>query len=314
MKASNFKSGFILLIMLIAVSSLFAQEAKKDFHKEFKTNKSSVLSMDLKFCDFNAETWNKNQAVFDVLITVEHNDKAKAKKILDMIKVIIDQDGNDISVDVNIDKKLSNTHWGKSKKIKIKIDAKIPAGINFELENNFGSTTITELTGIVSIENNYGSLVIDRLLGEKIDLELNYGEARFTELADASMELNYGDLEIQTAANLNLEANYGSYHIETLNNLDAEINMGKLKVDKVAATFNRIDIENNMGSVEVGIDRNAGFQFTGKMQMGSLDYPKLDNLIKSKSNMSLSVKGTYGDVHSVVDVEGNMGSIKIKLR
>ncbi|MEA1878120.1 MAG: hypothetical protein U9N86_14825 [Bacteroidota bacterium] len=314
MKALNCKSGLIFLALLIAGSSLFAQKVEKDLHKEFKTNKSSVLSMDLKFCDFNAETWNKNQAVFDVLITVEHNEKAKAKKILDMIKVVIDQDGNDISVDVKMDKKFSNTNWGKSKKIKIQIDAKIPAHINFELENNFGSVTVTELTGVVSIENNFGSLAIDRLLGTEIDLELNYGSARFTELADASVELNYGSIDIKTAANLDLELNNGKCNIGSLNNIDAEINMGSLELGKVAATFKLISIENNMGSVEVGIDRDAGFLFTGEMQMGSLEYPKLDNLVKSKSKMNLSVKGTYGDGRSLVNVEGNMGSIEIRLK
>lgn len=314
MKALNCKSGLILLALLIAGSSLFAQKAEKDLHKEFKTNKSSTLSMELKFCDFNAETWDKNQAVFDVLITVEHNDKAKAEKILDMIKVVIDQDGNDISVEVKMDKKFSNTKWGKSKKIKIKIDAKIPADINFELDNNFGSVTITELTGKISIENNFGSLVIDRLLGKEIYLELNYGSARFTELANASVELNFGSLDVQTASNLGLELNRGSCNIGSLVNLDAEINMGSLEISKVAATFKLIEIENNMGSVEVGIDRDAGFLFTGEMQMGSLDYPKLDNLVKSKNRMNLSVRGTYGDGRSVINVEGNMGSIEIKLK
>lgn len=314
MKALNCKSGLILLALIIAGSSLFAQKAEKDLHKEFKTNKSSTLSMDLNFCYFNAETWNKNQAVFDVLITVEHNDKAKAKKILDMIKVVIDQDGNDISVDVKMDKKFSNTNWGKSEKFKIQIDAKIPADINFELENNFGSVTVTELTGVVSIENNFGSLMIDRLLGKEIDLELNYGSARFTELGNASIELNFGSLDVKTATNLDLESNNGVCKIGTINNLDAEVNMGSLEINKVAATFELITIENNMGSVEVGIDSKAGFQFSGKMQMGSLDYPKLDNLVTSKSKMNLTVKGTYGDGASVIDVESNMGSIEIKLK
>jgi len=314
MKALNCKSGLIFLSLILAGSSLFAKKVEKDLHKEFKTNKSSVLTMDLKFCEFNAETWDKDMAVFDVLITVEHSDEAKANKILDMIKVVIDQDGNDINVGVEIDKKFNNKDWGKTKKLKIKIDAKFPADISLDLENNLGTATITELTGNVSIENNLGTLVVDRLAGKEIYLELNHGDIRFTELADASIEISHGSLEIGNAGNLDLEINLGSCKIGTVNNLNAEVNMGELIVGKVVATFKLLEIENNKGNVEIGIDKNAGFKLKGQMNMGSLEYPHLDNLVESKKSMSHTVKGTYGNGKSSVVLEGNMGSIDIKLK
>ncbi|MCK5821178.1 MAG: DUF4097 family beta strand repeat protein [Bacteroidales bacterium] len=314
MKALNCKISLTLLAVIIAGSSLFAQKVEKDLHKEFKTNKASVLTMDLKFCEFSAETWDKNQAVFDVLISVENKNEAKAQKMLDMIKVVIDQSGNEIRIETIIDKKFSKSNWGKSIKFKIKIDAKFPANINFDLENNFGSIFVSELSGIISIENNFGSLNIDRALGKEIELKLNHGSARFAKLGNASVELNFGDLKIKHASNLELELNSGECTIGTIENLSAVINMGNLEVDKVAATFNLVEIETNMSDVEIGIDHNAGFIFSGNMQMGNLEYPKLENLVNSKTNMNSSVKGTYGNGQSIINIEGSMGNFKMKLK
>lgn len=314
MKALNCKPILFFLALVISGSSLFAKEVKKNLHKEFQTSKSSTLIMDVKFSELFVESWDKNLVSFDVEITVEHNDESKAAKMLDMIDVVMVQNGNEISFETEFNAKFSKKDWGKSKRFKVKITAKVPADIKFELDNTFGSTSITELTGEVHLENSFGSLVVDRLSGNDISVELTNGDVKIQELADASVEVSYGSLRIEKAANLDLEVNFGDSFIGEVNNLSAEVNMGELTVNKVAASFKTLDVECNQGSVDIGIDRKAGFELTASMRMGSIDYPELDNLEKSGNSMNRTVTGTHGNGNSSVDLEGNMGNIKIRLK
>ena len=87
---------------MFGATSLFAKEIKKTLSKEFKTNSSTVISMETKFSELTVETWNKNVASFDVTIVVEHNDEEKAQKMLDLFTVEFDQDGNEITVETKV--------------------------------------------------------------------------------------------------------------------------------------------------------------------------------------------------------------------
>ena len=112
MKALNFKPVIFVLAALLGAGSLQAQEVKKTLKEEFKTNKSTVLDMDIKFSELTVETWDKDQAVFDVTIIAESSDESLAKKNLDMMDVTMTKDGNTIKIVTEIDDK-----FGKVTKI-----------------------------------------------------------------------------------------------------------------------------------------------------------------------------------------------------
>lgn len=314
MKALNCKPVIFLVTLLFLGSGLYAKEVKKNFQKEFKTNQSSSINLDLKFTDLQVTTWNQDQAVFDVTLVAEHEDEASANKILDMLRVEFNQSGNEIVVITRFDDKLSKGEWGKSKKFKVIIDAKIPAGIHFILDNSLGSASISELSGEVSIDNNFGSLVIDRLTGNEIELELNYGEVRISKLANAQVELNYGSLEVKDAGDLELESNFASCKLGAVNNLSAEVNMGDLEVDLVRKGFKLVEIENSKASVVLGIDKEAGFKLDASMVMGDLECPPLNDQVKSKKNMGQKITGSHGNGNAAISLKGSMGSIEVQLK
>ncbi len=314
MKAFNCKHSLLLVALLLAGTALSANEAEKSLHKEFKTNNSTVLSMDLKFSELNVTTWDQDQAVFDVSIVVNHKDGSKAEKILDLINVEFEKNGNTITVEVVFNEKFNKIKWGESSNFEVIIDAKIPSDINFDLENKFGSVTINELSGIVSIVNYHGSLNIDRLLGNEIDLELHHSDTRITEIGNATVELNFGSMHVVKAGDLNLEAGYAECKIGTTKNLSAEINQSDLEINKITSNFSEIDIENNMGSVEIGIDKNAGFKFSCEMQMGSINIPKFDKVENKKNYMSRTIKATHGNGQSTITLEGQMGNFDISFK
>lgn len=314
MKALNCKPIIIFLALIISGSCLYAKEVKKSLQKEFSTNSSSVLSFDIKFSELHVESWDNNQVSFEVQISAEHDDESKAKKMLDMIDIVMEKEGNVISFVTVMDKKFSKTDWGKSKRFKIKIDAKVPVGIKLDIENRFGTVNIGELNGNVSIESAFGSVIVDRLTGKDVYVEISNGDFIAQELSDASIEINYGSISIQRALKLDIEINTGSCKIGTADILDIETNIGDVQITKLAPSFKSVDIENNTGSVIVGIDKNAGFHLEASISIGSLSFPKLEKLVKKGRNMNQTVTGTYGDGNSKISISGNVGSIDIILK
>lgn len=314
MKALNCKISVILLLLASSSLSMYAQEIKKTMHKEFKTNNSTVLSMETKFCELTIESWDKNLASFDVTIIAETENPEKAQKMLDLMSVEFYQDGNEISVETKIGDKKNKMDLGKNNKMKIVILAKVPAGIGFELKNNFGNVEITDLSGNVSIENNFGSVAVHSLTGKTIELALNYGKVRISQLANAQIELNYGDLTISEAKNLELDMNFGHCTIKKALDVTAEVNMGDLTIEEVGADFKVLDIKSNTGNVEIGINKAAGFTLKGEVSMGGLYLPDLDQMENNKNGMNKKVRGVYGNGKSVVSLESNLGDITINIK
>jgi hypothetical protein len=88
MKRSVYKSGILLALIAVFISfSLGAQEVSKEYHKEFKADKSTTLDISNRYGDVVITAWDKDQVVIDVRVTVSHPDKVKAEKFLGMIDV-----------------------------------------------------------------------------------------------------------------------------------------------------------------------------------------------------------------------------------
>ncbi len=315
MKALNYKIKILLTFFILAGTGLYAQEIKKELHEEFNTNKSSVLIIDSKFCDLTINNWDKDQAVFDVIIKVEHSDEAKAKKILDNINVKFEQDGNDLHVETILNDNLSKIDIGNKKKFSIIIVANVPSYINLDLETKFGNTKIGEFSGDLELDMSFGSMEIEQLIGSDISVQVNYGDLSVGNIADADIEMNFGTMHIHEAGNLDVELNQGELIIGTVNNLSAEVNMGSCEVEVISPSFETIEIEVNAGTVVLGIDKNAGFSIEAEMKMGDLNIPKeFGSMVKSSHGLNTSLEGKYGNGKSKISLEGNLGNIELKLK
>ena len=320
MKALNCKLCVVFLLLMFGATSLFAKEIKKTLSKEFKTNSSTVISMETKFSELTVETWNKNVASFDVTIVVDHNDEEKAQKMLDLFTVEFDQDGNEITVETKVKEKFFKINWGKSKSFKFLILAKIPASVTFDLANSLGDVEIGDLTGTVNIESNLGDLAINSLSGTS-KIVCNHSEIRIGSITNGNIEVNSGEAYIEEADNLNLNISKAECDINKAGNIDATVNMSDFTINEVVANFEDVIITSNVGNIDVSISEDAGFTLNSEMNMGNLNLPSLDKVVIEKPRMngsgslsSSNVKGTYGNGKSSVKLTGNMGNITLKIK
>src|SRR5665647_1368536 len=128
---------FFLISLLLTSSSIFAQEVTKEYHKEYTAGTKS-LDISNRYGDVVIQSWNKDQIVIDVKVTVEMSNKEKAQRFLDYIDVQFSEGSNAITAKTVIDDKFNFTGWGDSRKFSIDYNIKMPVGTDLTLANRYG--------------------------------------------------------------------------------------------------------------------------------------------------------------------------------
>jgi hypothetical protein len=313
MKRQDYKTGTLLVITLFLASvTIAAQEVTKEFHKEYAANEKTTLDINNRYGDVVIESWDKDQVVIDVKVTVDMPNREKAEKLISYIDVQFAQSGDNISAKTVIDDKFNFTGWGNSKKFSIDYKVKMPAAAALTLQNRYGNTEFNELTGLVNLDIKYGDLTAGKMTRGNVkplnSLNLAYGKGSIDEAGWLDLTIRYvGSLDITKSQALLVdsrysklaigetssivgESKYDNLRIENINNLVlengyTETNIGvltkKLKytgsygsftVDQVKEGFESVDVETRYMGVKLGIDESASFRLEAKVSYGELKY------------------------------------------
>jgi hypothetical protein len=214
MKKSDYKPGMLLFITLFLISfTISAQEVTKEFHKEYTAGANTTLEISNRYGDVVIQSWDKDQVVIDVKITVELPNKERAQKLLDYIDVQFTEGENSISAKTIIDDKFNFTGWGDSKKFSIDYNVKMPVKTALTLYNKYGNTDIDELYGLVNLDIKYGSLTAGKLTRGNIKplnrLNLSYGTGTVDEAGWLDLYIRYvGKMDVTRSQAILLDSKY----------------------------------------------------------------------------------------------------------
>jgi hypothetical protein len=312
MKKLPYKSGMFIFLSLFLVSlSLSAQEISKEFHKEF-TAGTKTLEISNRYGDVMIESWDKDQIVIDVKVTVEMSNKEKAQKFLDLIDVQFSENPNTISAKTIIDDKFNFTGWGDNRRFSIDYTVKMPVGTDLTLGNKYGNTDIDELHGFMNLDIKYGNITAGKLTRGNVkpinNLSIAYGKGtidevgwlNLTERYVGSMEITksqailldskYSKLALGQTSSMVGESKYDNIRIENINNLDlengyTEVNIGELtkkltyngsygsfSIESIPTGFESINVETRYMGVRLGIDESASYKLDARVSYGGLKY------------------------------------------
>lgn len=312
MKRLHYNTAIFFTISLLIISSaLSAQEVSKDFHKEY-TAGSKSLDISNKYGDVIIESWDKDQILIDVKVTVDMPNKEKAQRLLDLIDVQFSESANEITAKTIIDDKFNFTGWGDSRKFSIDYNIKMPVGTDLSLVNKYGNTEIDELHGLLALDIKYGNLTAGKLTRGNVKpfnkLIIAYGKGTIDEIGWLDLNERYvGNMQIAKSQAILLdskysklslgeissvvgESKYDNIRIENINNLVlengyTEVNIGELSkkltyngsygsfsIDRVPDGFESIDVETRYMGVRLGIEESANYKLDAKVSYGGLKY------------------------------------------
>jgi hypothetical protein len=312
MKKSIYKQGMFFFISLFLIStSLSAQELTKEFHKEY-TAGTKTLEINNKYGDVVIQSWDKDQIVIDVKVTVDMSNKEKAQKYLDLIDVRFSEGDNVISAKTVIEDNFNFTGWGDSRKFSIDYHIKMPVGTDLTLANKYGNTDIDELHGLMDLDIKYGNLTAGKLTRGNIkplsklvlaygkgsidetgwlDLNERYvGKMEITKSQAILLDSKYSKITLGEASSIVGESKYDNIRIDNIKNLVlengyTEVNIGELtkkltysgsygsfSIDRIPAGFESLDVETHYMGVRLGIEESASFKLDAKVSYGGLKY------------------------------------------
>jgi hypothetical protein len=255
MKKSVYKTGMLLFIALLIVPlTLKAEEVTKEFHKEYKAGSATTLDINNKYGDVLIQSWDQDQVVIDVKITVEMPNQEKAQKMLSYIDVVFSETGDLISAKTVIDDKFSFTGWGgDSRKFSIDYTIKMPAVTALTLANKYGNTDIDQLNGLVDLDIKYGNLTAGKLTRGNIkplnSLNLAYGKGTIDEAGWLDLTVRYvGSFGIEKSQALLLDSKYSKLSLGETSSIVGESKYDNIRIDKI----NNFVLDNGYCDVKIG--------------------------------------------------------------
>ena len=147
---------------IVALATVFtltaaAQKFERKTEKHFDVQSNPTVRIDGKFGPITVKGTDANVVDVKVQLRVEEESLAAAKERAEDVDVIIEGSKNEVRVEVDWDGSASD---GGKHSMNTIITLTVPRKTVLEIENKFGSTSVTDVEGSVSIEAQFGSIVV----------------------------------------------------------------------------------------------------------------------------------------------------------
>ncbi len=208
-------------------------EKTKSIKKEYAVNSDALLRINNRYGNVDVTSWDKNQVVIEVKITVSGNDEDKVVKRLSMIDVDFAASRGEVSAKTVIEKNSSSWswNWGKKNNFHYQIDyiIKVPVTNSARLNNDYGNIYLNELKGDASINCDYGKIEIGDLLGDNNSINIDYcSSSTIAKMNGGSINADYSKFTVEEAGDIRLNADYTTSVFEIMNNLNYNCDYGSL--------------------------------------------------------------------------------------
>ncbi len=300
MEKSIYKQGTLLIAALLLFSlTSGAQEVSKKYHEEYSAGANTTLDLNNKYGDIVVETWDKDQVIIDVKVTIDMPNRERAEKLLDYIDVQFSQNGDNISAKTVIDSKFNFSGWGSgSKKFSIDYSVKMPSVTALNLTNKYGNTDLDELKSLVNLDIKYGNLTATKLSRGNIKplntVYLAYGKGKIDDAGWLNMTIRYcGSMEINKCQALLLDSKYSKISIDEASSVVSENKYDNMRINDI----NNLVIDNGYTGVTIGT-LNKKLKYNGSY--GSLTVDRIPSGFES-----VDVESRYMGVKLGIDESAN---------
>jgi len=250
----NKAAALLIPALFLLATTLSAQPATKEFHKEYTAGPNTTLDINNRYGDVKVETNNQNQVTIDVKVTVELPNRERAEKLLSYIDVEFSQNDNTISAKTDIDDKFNFSGWGSgTRRFSIDYTVKMPEKINFTLVNRYGNSDLAPIQGLVKCDIKYGNITAENL-SRGNDKPLNYvgvayGKATINDAGWLDVYARYsGDFEIAKSQALLLDSKYSKFKVGETSSIVGESKYDNIRIEKI----NNLVLDAGYSDINVG--------------------------------------------------------------
>lgn len=355
---SIYKITFLFLLVPLLTSANIdgkKEEKTKKINKEYTVNADAKVAINNRYGDLNIVTWNKNKVEIEVTITVKGNDLDAIEDRLESIDVEFEASFSYVFAKTILEKDQKGwSFWKKSRNLSYKINykVKIPNTNTVDLDNDYGSIYLGNLSGQANINCDYGKIVVGELSSsnnninldycssstidfmksgninvdyskitveksEDIKVNQDYSTIKIGKTENIEFNADYGSITIDKAVNVNGNSDYASMRLGTIyKNLEIDTDYGGLSVQRLAKGFESVVIDGQYAGIKIGVDEDAVFNFVLDLQYAGFRYD--DDKVGFSKKISKNSKKYYegkfgsGSTDSRIKIRSQYGGVSIK--
>lgn len=324
MKISHFKSLLITFVFIaIQFTTLTGKsldfELKKNFMKEFTSDRSTVLELSNRYGKIDIKTWDKSSVKIDVTVIIKASSKSKAEDKMEQISINLAKNGSNIVGVTEIGNKEKSwwsgwTDFGNNTKMEINYEVFMPSDMTSIIENKYGNVYLPELKGKTSINLKYGNLQA-RDISNDLLMDISYGKATVGIVKNLSGTLSYSDYRGTAAGVVILTTKYSKVHLDNVSTLTASskydgYKLGSAGTVTLTGSYDDVQIQSvntaTLTTKYTGIDiASLSNTLSAEIGYGSLKIENLKTTLKNITvNSSYAPIKIYGTVPAKVDISG----------
>ena len=346
---------FLIPLLTSAINTGKKEEKSKTIKKEYTVNADAKVAIDNRYGDLNITTWDKNKVEIEVTITVKGDDLDRIEERLETIDVEFEANSNFVSAKTIFEKEQNGwSFWKKSNNLSYKINyiVKMPKTNDVDLDNDYGSIYLSNLSGTADINCDYGKITVHELSGnnnninldycststidfmksgnvnvdyskitvdesETVKVNADYSTVKLGKTKTVDFNLDYGSISIDEAADVIGNSDYASMRFGSIyKNLEIDTDYGAISIKRLAKGFENVRIDAQYAGIKIGVDENAVFDFILDLQYAGFKYD--DDKIEFYKKISKSSKKYYegkfgqGSTDSRIKIRSQYGGVSIK--
>ncbi len=226
-------------VLLCSATPARSQELTRDFSKSFTVNSSKEVDLSNRYGDISIETWDKNEVLIEVRVTVEMNSRERSERLLDLIQIEFIESDSTVGAKTVLDDRFSSATRGTgSNRFSIDYTVKMPARNDLTIANRYGSIKMNDHSGRVDIDLRYGNLYAGKLTRGNVKpvnaISISYGKANIEEANWLSAVVRYtNDFNITRVQAMTLDSRYSKIVVESAGSVVADSKYDNLNINEI---------------------------------------------------------------------------------
>lgn len=303
-----------LACALVMASLATAAHAKitRTVEKTFAVQVGGRLTAETQGGNITVKTEDINEVRITATQVIDANTDDAANKLLEKLKLSLEQKGNDISAVASYEKRIGS-FFGNWPPVQVSYTITVPRAFNLQLNTSGGDIKVGSVKGTVNARTSGGDLVFERVDGE-LEGKTSGGNVTLKEgTARANLSTSGGNILIDRAGGpTTVSTSGGDIRVQSAAQLlSAHTSGGNVTAKLTEAPKQDMTLRTSGGNVKVTVPRDAGFSLEADTSGGDVltSNLMLSNSSTNKSKTKLSATVNAGGPKLTLRTSG--GDIRV---
>jgi hypothetical protein len=312
------------LCLTLLSASLALAATEEQINETFSVSPGGNLVVDVHYGSITVESHEANEVVVDVWR------KAKDEDLLSKNPVVIEQEGDTVTITAEYEARKGLFKGGWKKQIQARYTIHVPEQFNADLSTRGGPVSVTGLTGEVEAHSSGGGLKLKQLTGP-VDAHTSGGAVEVTDCeGDMEVGTSGGGIRVSGGGgSLEAETSGGKIVVKEFNgDTEVETSGGGIILENVTGAveghtsgggvtailpgpeLKEVSLSTSGGGVTVKVPEDAAFNLDARSSGGGVGSDLPVTIVGNKSSSRL--EGTVNGGGPLVRLRSSGGGIHVK--